>query len=93
MNKQELINNVAFVGEMSKKDAEHAIKTVFEVIETAVSNGEKVQIIGHGTYELKDVPAKSGVSKLTGVEVPWSTEASKKPVFNVGKTFLDKCNL
>lgn len=92
MNKQELINEVALVGEMSKKDAEHAIKVVFDVIETAVANGNRVQLIGHGTYEVKDVPAKSGTSKLTGVEVPWSTEASRKPSFKCGKSFLDKCN-
>ena len=92
MNKQELINEVALVGEMSKKDAEHAIVTVFNVIETAVANGNKVQIIGHGTYELKDVPAKTGVSKLHGVEKAWSTEASKKPAFKAGKTFLELCN-
>jgi len=92
MNKQELINEVALVGEMSKKDADHAVKVVFNVIETAVANGEKVQLIGHGTYESKDIPAKSGVSKLTGVEVPWSTDACRKPTFKAGKIFLDKCN-
>ena len=92
MNKKQLIDAYAEKMSITKKESEHMITGLFELIEDTVATGIPVKITGHGNYELKDVPAKSGVSKLSGVEKAWSTDASKKPSFKCGKNFLDKCN-
>jgi len=93
VNKKELIDAYAEKMEITKKEAERLITNFFELIEDTVASGEAIKVIGHGNYELKNIPAKSGVSKLSGVEKEWSTEASKKPAFSAGKGFKDKCNL
>lgn len=92
MNKKQLTDKYAEKMDLTKKESERLITGLFELIEDTVASGTPVKIIGHGNYELKDVPAKSGVSKLGGVEKEWSTEACKKPVFVAGKGFKDKCN-
>lgn len=92
MNKKQLIDTYAEKMNITKKESERLITGLFELIEDTVASGQPVKVIGHGNYELKDVPAKNGVSKLSGVEKEWSTEACKKPVFSAGKGFKDKCN-
>ncbi|AEJ42225.1 MULTISPECIES: HU family DNA-binding protein [Alicyclobacillus] len=81
MNKMELINRVAEETGLKKKDAEAAVNKVFEVIEKALANGEKVQIIGFGTFETRSRAARSGRNPQTGevIEIPASTVPAFKP--------------
>ncbi|ACV57249.1 MULTISPECIES: HU family DNA-binding protein [Alicyclobacillus] len=81
MNKMELINRVAEKTNLKKKDAESAVNAVFEIIEEALANGEKVQIIGFGTFETRSRAARSGRNPQTGevIEIPASTVPAFKP--------------
>ncbi len=85
MNKSELITAVAEQTGLSKKDAEQAIKAVFDSIEKAVAAGDKVQIVGFGTFELRTRSARQGRNPRTKepIEIP----ASKLPVFKAGQGF------
>lgn len=62
MNKQDLVNKVSGKVEMSKKDSEKVVNAVFEVIAEALQSGDKVQIVGHGTYEVRERAAKKGLN-------------------------------
>ena len=94
MNKQELINTVALKGEYTKKDAEKAIETIFGVIEDTVATGEKVKIIGHGTYEKKFVKGTSGKIQFGDRKgETWTTQDSYKPTFSAGSNFVNKVNV
>ncbi|MCY0865872.1 MAG: HU family DNA-binding protein [Sulfobacillus sp.] len=77
----ELINRVAEKTNLKKKDAESAVNAVFEIIEEALANGEKVQIIGFGTFETRSRAARSGRNPQTGevIEIPASTVPAFKP--------------
>ena len=90
MNKTELIEVVAQKADLKKKDAEAAVNAVFAAFEDALAAGEKVQLIGFGTYEVKDVPAKMGVNPSTGEKV--AIPESKKPVLKFGKAYKDLFN-
>ena len=82
MNKTELINAVAAKAEISKKDAEKALTAVLGSIEDALKAGDKVQLIGFGTFEVKERAARTGHNPKTGE----STEiaAAKVPSFKAG---------
>lgn len=81
MNKMELINKVAENTGLKKKDAELAVNSVFDIIEEALSTGEKVQVIGFGTFETRSRAARSGRNPQTGevIEIPASTVPAFKP--------------
>lgn len=81
MNKMDLINKVAEETGLKKKDAEQAVNSVFTVIEEALAAGEKVQIIGFGTFETRSRSARSGRNPQTGetIEIPASTVPAFKP--------------
>ena len=78
----DLVNKVAEKTGLKKKDAELAVSSVFTVIEDALSVGEKVQVIGFGTFETRERSARSGRNPQTGetIEIP----ASKVPAFKPG---------
>ena len=82
MNKTELINAVAAKAEISKKDAEKAIAAVFGSIEDALKAGDKVQLIGFGTFEVKERAARTGHNPKTGEAI--EIAASKIPAFKAG---------
>ena len=90
MNKAELIQAVAATGNLKKKDAEVAVNAITEVITNALKNGEKVQIVGFGTFEVKARNARTGRNPKTGeaIEVP----ACKHPAFSAGKALKDSVN-
>ena len=90
MNKTELVTAVADKAEMTKKDAEKAINAVFASIEEALASGDKVQIIGFGTFEVKNRKEREGHNpkKNEKIMIP----ASKSPVFKAGKGFKDTVN-
>ena len=90
MNKTELVANVAEKAGLSKKDAEKALSAVIESVEEALVEGDKVQLIGFGTFEVKDRKARKGRNPQTGKEI--EIAASKMPVFKAGKALKDSVN-
>ncbi len=83
MNKTDLINKVAETTELSKKDASKALDSTFEAITKALSNGESVQLIGFGNFEVRERAARKGRNPQTGEEI--EIAASKVPAFKAGK--------
>ena len=82
MNKTELINAVAAKAEISKKDAEKALAAVLGSIEDALKAGDKVQLIGFGTFEVKERAARTGHNPKTGESI--EIAAAKGPSFKAG---------
>lgn len=87
MNKSELISAVAEGTELSKKDATAAVEAVFSSIQDALSKGDRVQVIGFGTFEVRDRAARKGRNPQTGKEI--DIPASKVPAFKAGKALRD----
>jgi DNA-binding protein HU-beta len=87
MNKTELINAVAEASELSKKDATKAVDAVFDSILDALKNGDKVQLIGFGNFEVRERAARKGRNPQTGEEI--EIGASKVPAFKPGKALKD----
>lgn len=90
MNKAELIANVAGSADISKKDAEKAINAFIANIEGALKKGEKVQLVGFGTFEVRNRAARKGRNPQTNKEI--TIPASKVPAFKVGKALKDAIN-
>ncbi len=82
MNKTELISAVAAKAEISKKDAEKAVAAVFGAVEDALKAGDKVQLIGFGTFEIKERAARTGHNPKTGEAI--EIAAAKVPSFKAG---------
>ena len=87
MNKTELIAAVAEQAELSKKDAEKALKAFTDVIAAELVKGEKVQLVGFGTFEVSEREAREGRNPLTGEKI--TIAASKNPKFKAGKALKD----
>lgn len=87
LNKTDLTNQVAEVAELSKKDAARTVDAVFNSIQTALKNGDKVQLIGFGNFEVRERAARKGRNPQTGEEI--EIAASKLPVFKPGKQLKD----
>ena len=87
MNKTELINSVAELTELSKKDATKAVEAVFQSIQGALSEGDKVSLIGFGNFEVRERAARKGRNPQTGEEI--DIAASKVPAFRPGKALKD----
>lgn len=90
MNKAELITSMAEKSELTKKDAEKALKAFIESVEDALAKGDKVQLVGFGTYEVKERAARVGRNPKTREEI--QIPASKVPVFKAGKDLKDLVN-
>lgn len=88
MNKTELIAAIAAKTELSKKDSEKALSAALDVISAALAEGDKVQLVGFGTFEAKNRPARTGRNPKTleTIEIP----ASRLPAFKAGKALKDK---
>ncbi len=82
MNKTELVNAVAEKAELSKKDAEKAVAAVLSAVEDALVAGDKVQLIGFGTFEVKQRAARTGHNPQTGETI--EIAAAKIPSFKAG---------
>ncbi|MGI5893440.1 MAG: HU family DNA-binding protein [Candidatus Merdivicinus sp.] len=87
MTKTELINAVAEKAEFSKKDAEKAVNAVLESITDALTGGEKVQLVGFGTFEVRDRAEREGKNPATGEVI--KIAATKVPAFKAGKALKD----
>jgi DNA-binding protein HU-beta len=90
LNKTEFISEVADKSDMTKKDAEKVINAFFTTIEEALKAGDKVQLIGFGTFEVKDRQARKGRNPQTGAEI--DIAAAKVPVFKSGKSLKEALN-
>lgn len=87
MNKNELVASVAEKAEISKKNAEAAVKAVTEAITEALAEGDKVALVGFGTFSVKERAARTGINPRTKetVEIP----AAKVPAFKAGAALKD----
>ena len=90
MNKTELVAKVAEKTGFTKKDAEKAVDAVFGSVEEAMVAGDKVQLVGFGTFEVKDREARTGRNPQTGAEI--QIPASKNPTFKAGKGMKEAVN-
>jgi len=90
MNKTDLVNVVANATEMTKKDVDAVISATVKAITDALKTGDKVQLIGFGTFEVKSAAAREGRNPKTGetIKIP----ASKKPAFSASKALKDEVN-
>lgn len=90
MNKTELIAAVADNAELSKKDAEKALKAFVDVVTSELKKGEKVQLVGFGTFEVSERSAREGRNPQTGKTM--TIAACKAPKFKAGKALKDAIN-
>ena len=90
MNKSDLIKVMAEKAGFTNKDAAIAYEAFVETITEALKSGEKVQLVGFGTIEVKDVPAKTGINPQTKASV--AIPACKKPVMKFGKAYKELFN-
>ena len=88
MNKTELSAALASKADLTRKQAEVAVNAMVEVISEALASGEKVQLVGFVSFEVKDRPARKARNPRTGEEI--DIAASKAPVFKAGKALKDK---
>jgi DNA-binding protein HU-beta len=86
-NKQELIAKVAESAELTKKDAEKAVNAVFASVSDFLAKGEKVQLIGFGTFETRERAAREGRNPQTGKSI--KIAATTVPAFKAGKALKD----
>jgi DNA-binding protein HU-beta len=87
MNKTELVAAIAEKTDLSKADSERALKAFIETVEKALKKGDKVQLVGFGTFEVKKTAARTGHNPRTGEKL--KIKASKTPKFKAGKAFKD----
>lgn len=90
MNKTELIAAVAEKAELSKKDAEKAVKAFTDVVAEELVKGEKIQLVGFGTFEVSERAAREGRNPKSGEKM--TIAASKTPKFKAGKALKDQVN-
>ena len=90
MNKTELVAAIAEQAELSKKDSEKALKAFIDVVSDELKKGEKIQLVGFGTFEVIERAAREGRNPLTGEKM--KIKASKAPKFKAGKALKDGVN-
>ena len=90
MNKTELVAAIAERTELTKKDADQALKAFIDVVGDELSKGEKIQLAGFGTFEVTERAAREGRNPLTGEKM--QIKASKAPKFKAMKSLKEKVN-
>ncbi len=90
MNKSELVSAMAAKTDLSKKDAEKALKAFIDVVSEELSQGGKIQLVGFGTFDVVERVARTGRNPRTGEEM--QIAASKAPKFKAGKALKDAVN-
>ena len=90
MNRTELVAAMAEVSGVSKKDTEAVLKAFTEVVSNELKKGEKIQLIGFGTFEVSERAAREGRNPATGEAMQIS--AAKAPKFKAGKALKDMIN-
>lgn len=91
MNKSELVASIAQSADLTKKDAENALNGFLSAVEGALAKGEKVQLVGFGTFEVRQRKAREGRNPRNPEEVI-KIPASKAPVFRAGKALKESVN-
>ena len=89
MNKADLVSMIAAKSNLTKKDSESALNAFVETVQTALKKGEKIQLVGFGTFEVRNRAARTGINPRTkqSIKIP----ATKAPVFKAGKALKDSC--
>ena len=90
MNKTELIAAIADKAGIAKKDAEKALAAFVDTVATELKAGEKIQLVGFGTFEIRERAAREGINPQTGAKI--ALAASKNPVDTAGKALKDAVN-
>ena len=90
MNKTELVAAIAEKTELSKKDSEKALKAFIDVVTEELKKGEKIQLVGFGTFDVSERAARTGKNPQTGKAI--NIPASKAPKFKAGKALKDTVN-
>ena len=90
MNRMELVAAIAEKSELSKKDAEKALKAFTDVVAEELKKGEQIQLVGFGTFKVSERAAREGRNPQTGETM--QIKASKTPKFTVGKALKDALN-
>ena len=90
MNKTELVAAIAEKSELSKKDSEKALKAFIDTVTEELKKGEKIQLVGFGTFEVQHRAAREGRNPLTKETI--KIAASKAPKFKAGKALKDAVN-
>ena len=90
MTKAELIANVAKKAELTQKDTEAAVNAFFSTVQESLAAGENVQVIGFGSFEVRERAARVGRNPQTGEEI--QIAAAKVPAFKPGKALKDAVN-
>ncbi len=88
MNKGELVDKIAEKANVTKKDADAILSAMLDVILETVASGDKVTLVGFGTFEARDRQAREGRNPSTGQ--PIKIPATRVPAFSAGKVFKDK---
>ena len=91
MNKSELVASIAEKSNLTKKDAEMALNGFLNSVEEALAKGEKVQLVGFGTFEVRERKAREGRNPRNPEEVI-KIPASKAPIFRAGKALKESVN-
>lgn len=90
MNKTELVAAIAEKAQITRKDADAALKAFTDVVSDDLKKGEKIQLVGFGTFEVSERPAREGRNPRTGETM--TIAASKQPKFKPGKALKDAIN-
>lgn len=90
MNKADLIKSISEKGDITRVDAEKALNAFIESVEEALVGGDKVQLVGFGSFEVRERAERKGRNPQTKKEI--TIKASKAPVFRVGKVLKDMVN-
>lgn len=90
MNKTELVAAIAEKTQLTKKDSEMALKAFVNVVSEQLKKGEKIQLVGFGTFDVSNRAARTGKNPQTGAEI--SIPASKAPKFKAGKALKETIN-
>ncbi len=90
MNKQELLSAISEKSGLTKKDSEAALAAFIETVQESLKKGDKVQLIGFGSFEVRERAARSGKNPLTGE--PMDIPAAKVPAFKAGRALKDLVN-
>ncbi len=90
MNKSEMISNVALKAEIPRKDAEKVVTAVLDTIGEVLSRGDRIQLVGFGTFQTRKRAARKGRNPQTGEEI--DIAAARVPVFKAGKSLKEAVN-
>ncbi|MGI6668323.1 MAG: HU family DNA-binding protein [Acetivibrionales bacterium] len=90
MNKADLVKSISEKSDLTRADAEKALNAFIESVEEALVNGDKVQLVGFGSFEVRERAARKGRNPQTNEEI--TIKASRAPVFKSGKALKDLVN-